>query len=172
MCWNKQPGINYKLANGSMDYSMKSSTTLEWCVFMCVYKRHKHLYKPKYTRASKRKIFSVAQTYHGPGDSTQTLWTRLSCKSLGSNRSCFTRRALGARLTLHVDTKSNGYDWRRNLRKMLSPVKCVPRDQLNDLKFSFNIVQIHFNYLQPNWIKYLIYPKTCWNTCQVFLLQL
>lgn len=138
MCWNKQPGINYKLANGSMDYFMKSSTTLEWCVFMCVNKWSEHVYKPKCTCASKRKLFSVAQTYHGPGDSTQTLWTRLSCRSLWSNRSCFTRRALGARLTLCVDMKSNGYDRRRNLRKMLSPcVKCVPRDQLNDLWFSF-----------------------------------
>lgn len=128
---------------------MNSSRMLEWCVFMCVYKWSEHIYKPKYTCASERKIFSVAQTYHRPGDSTQTLWPRLSCRSLGSNRSSFTRRALGARLTLRVDMKSNGYDRRRNLRKMLSPcVKCVPRDQLNDLCFS--LVRVSFYSFNQN----------------------
>lgn len=43
-----------------------------------------------YTTFQGRDRFFIAQTYHRARDSTQTLWTRLSCRSLGSNRSRFT----------------------------------------------------------------------------------
>lgn len=36
-----------------------------------------------------RNLFLIAQTHHGARDSTQSLWTRLSGRALGSNGSCF-----------------------------------------------------------------------------------
>lgn len=34
-------------------------------------------------------LILIAQTHHGARDSTQSLWTRLSSRALGSNGSCF-----------------------------------------------------------------------------------
>lgn len=56
-------------------------------------------------RVSTEYIVIVAQTYNRTRDSTQTLRTRLSCRSLGPNWSCFTYRTLSSWLTLCVDTQ-------------------------------------------------------------------
>lgn len=72
-------------------------------------------YELKCARASKVGIFFfTAQTHHRTRDSTQTLWTRLACRSLGSNGSCFTWRALTARLTLCVVIKNKGYQRKKS----------------------------------------------------------
>lgn len=94
-CWNKQAKLKYK-PNGCIDYSMKSIIMPLQVFFVCVHCVCVWVW-------ACMNVF--VQTYNRARDSTQTLWTGFSWRSLGSNWSCFTCWTLSTCLTLYVDMK-------------------------------------------------------------------